>query len=74
MTLVYAPDANMVSQAQAQLKTKEVALREALEVQAKAASSHAQKGLVTQARESLANYFSAIDQTEQMKASERAGS
>jgi two-component system chemotaxis sensor kinase CheA len=69
MTLVYAPDANMVSQAQAQLKTKEAALREALEIQAKAAASHAQKGLVTQARESLANYFSAIDQTEQMKAS-----
>ena len=69
MTLVYAPDANMVSQAQAQLKTKEDALREALDVQAKAAASHAQRGLVTQARESLANYFSAIEQTVQMKAS-----
>ncbi|MGN6233811.1 MAG: ATP-binding protein [Trinickia sp.] len=69
MTLVYAPDANMVSQAQTQLKTKEAALREALDVQAKAAASHAQRGLVTQARESLANYFSAIDQTVQMKAS-----
>ena len=69
MTLVYAPDGNIVSQAQAQLKTKEAALREALDVQAKAAASHAQKGLVTQARESLANYFAAIDQTVQMKAS-----
>ncbi|WP_206952669.1 ATP-binding protein [Trinickia acidisoli] len=68
MTLVYAPDANMVAQAQEQLKTKEAALRQALDVQAKAAASHAQKGLVAQARESLANYFSAIDQTEQMKA------
>ena len=69
MTLVYAPDANMVSQAREQLKTKEAALRAALEVQANAAASHAQKGLVAQARESVANYFAAIDQTEQMKAS-----
>lgn len=69
MTLVYAPDANMVSQAQEQLKAKEAALRAALDVQANAAASHAQKGLVTQARESVANYFSAIDQTVQMKAS-----
>jgi chemotaxis protein histidine kinase CheA len=69
MTLVYAPDANMVSQAQAQLKAKEDALREALQVQARAAASHAQKGLVEQARESLSNYFAAIDQTVRMKAS-----
>lgn len=68
MTLVYAPDANMVSQAQAQLKAKKEQLRQALDLQAQAAASHAQKGLVTQARESLANYFSAIDETEQMKA------
>jgi chemotaxis protein histidine kinase CheA len=68
MTLVYAPDANMVSQAQAQLKAKKEQLRQALNLQAQAAASHAQKGLVAQARESLANYFSAIDETEQMKA------
>lgn len=68
MTLVYAPDANMVSQAQEQLKAKQAQLRRALEVQAHAAASHAQKGLVTQANESLANYFSAIDETEKMKA------
>ncbi|HTH74046.1 MAG TPA: ATP-binding protein [Trinickia sp.] len=68
MTLVYAPDANMVSQAQEQLKAKKAALLKALDVQDKAAASHAQKGLVTQARESVANYFSAIDDTEKMKA------
>lgn len=68
MTLVYAPDANMVSQAQAQLKAKKEQLRQALNLQAQAAASHAQKGLVAQARESLANYFSAIDETERMKA------
>ncbi len=68
MTLVYAPDANMVSQAQQQLKAKKAALLQALAVQEKAAASHAQEGLVTQARESVANYFAAIDETENMKA------
>ena len=68
MTLVYAPDANMVEQAQKELGTKEKSLREALDVQAKAAASHAQEGLVTQARDSLANYFSAINDTAKMKA------
>lgn len=68
MTLVYAPDANMVSQAQEDLKTKEAALRAALEVQRKAAASHAQDGLVAQGEESIANYFSAIDDTAKMKA------
>ena len=37
MTLVYAPDANMVSQAQEQLKVKKAALLRALGVQEKAA-------------------------------------
>ncbi|HWT35268.1 MAG TPA: MCP four helix bundle domain-containing protein [Paraburkholderia sp.] len=68
MTLVYAPDANMVEQAQKELATKEKSLREALDMQAKAAASHAQEGLVTQARDSLANYFSAINDTAKMKA------
>ncbi|MEI5998012.1 MCP four helix bundle domain-containing protein [Paraburkholderia bengalensis] len=68
MTLVYAPDANMVEQAQKELAAKEKSLREALDVQAKAAASHAQEGLVTQARDSLANYFAAINDTAKMKA------
>ncbi|QCP53185.1 HAMP domain-containing protein [Trinickia violacea] len=68
MTLVYAPDANMVQQAQDQLKSKQAALQAALDVQAKAARGQAQTGLVAQARESLANYFDAINQTAQMKA------
>ncbi|MBN3762582.1 MCP four helix bundle domain-containing protein [Burkholderia sp. Ac-20365] len=68
MTLVYSPDANMVEQAQKELAAKEKSLREALDVQAKAAASHAQEGLVTQARDSLANYFSAINDTAKMKA------
>lgn len=69
MTLVYAPDANIASLAQNDLKEKEAALRAALEVQRKAAASHAQDGLVAQAQESINNYFSAIDDTAKMKAS-----
>ncbi|WP_321914434.1 HAMP domain-containing protein [Paraburkholderia sp. J11-2] len=69
MTLVYAPDATVASLAQNELKDKEAALRAALDVQRKAAASHAQEGLVSQAQESLANYFSAIDDTAKMKAS-----
>ncbi|WP_206997766.1 HAMP domain-containing protein [Trinickia mobilis] len=68
MTLVYAPDSNMVAQAQDELKAKEASLRAALDVQAKAAASHAQEGLVAQARDSLANYFAAINDTAKMKA------
>ncbi|WP_233886459.1 HAMP domain-containing protein [Paraburkholderia flagellata] len=68
MTLVYAPDATVASLAQNELKDKEAALRAALDVQRKAAASHAQEGLVSQAQESLANYFSAIDDTAKMKA------
>jgi two-component system, chemotaxis family, sensor kinase CheA len=72
MTLIYAPDANTASLAQDDLKTKEGALRAALDVQRKAAASHAQDGLVAQAQESLANYFSAIDDTAKMKAAGKA--
>ncbi|REE23111.1 two-component system chemotaxis sensor kinase CheA [Paraburkholderia sp. BL27I4N3] len=68
MTLVYAPDANMVAQAQDELKKKRAALQQALALQAKDAASHAQKGLVSQANDSLENYFSAIAETAKMKA------
>jgi two-component system, chemotaxis family, sensor kinase CheA len=68
MTLVYAPDANMVAQAQDELKKKKAALQQALALQAREATSHAQQGLVSQANESLENYFSAIAETAKMKA------
>ncbi|WP_144113058.1 HAMP domain-containing protein [Paraburkholderia sp. BCC1886] len=68
MTLVYAPDANMVSQAQDELGKKKTSLQQALAVQANDAASHAQKGLVAQANESLGNYFAAIADTAKMKA------
>ncbi|MGF6737875.1 ATP-binding protein [Paraburkholderia atlantica] len=68
MTLVYAPDENMVAQARDLLKSKEASLHAALDVQAKAAQGQAQTGLVSQARDSLANYFNAVNDTAKMKA------
>ncbi|ADG15585.1 CheA signal transduction histidine kinase [Paraburkholderia atlantica] len=68
MTLVYAPDENMVAQARDLLKSKEASLHAALDVQAKAAQGRAQTGLVSQARDSLANYFNAVNDTAKMKA------
>ncbi|MFL9965721.1 MCP four helix bundle domain-containing protein [Paraburkholderia sediminicola] len=68
MTLVYAPDTNMVAQAQDELKKKKASLQQALALQAKQAASHAQQGLVVQANDSLENYFSAIAETAKMKA------
>lgn len=67
MVLVYAPDANIVAQAKDDLKAKEAALRAALDVQAKRANSHAQEGLVAQAKESVDSYVEAIQQTTDMK-------
>lgn len=71
MALVYAPDANLLAQAQEDLKTRQAALREALARQSASAVTHAQKGLMTQADESLANYFDAIRETAEMKAAGR---
>jgi two-component system chemotaxis sensor kinase CheA len=68
MTLVYAPDGNVVAQAQDELKAKKAALQQALALQARDAASQAQKGLVSQAADSIENYFSAIDDTAKMKA------
>lgn len=68
MTLVYAPDATMAAQASADLNAKETQLRAELDAQGRSAASHAQSGLVDQARESLKNYFDAIHDTAKMKA------
>ncbi|WP_175774799.1 MCP four helix bundle domain-containing protein [Burkholderia anthina] len=67
MTLIYAPDANTAAQARDELKAKQGALRAALDTQAKSAVGQAQEGLVAQAKDSAANYFSAIDDTVKMK-------
>lgn len=71
MTLVYAPDANLLAQAQEDLKARQTALREALARQAGNAITHAQKGLMAQADESLTNYFDAIREAAEMKAAGR---
>jgi len=68
MTLVYAPDGNVVAQAQEELKAKQRLLQQAIELQAKDAHSHAQAGLVSQAKDSVENYFAAINDTAKMKA------
>ncbi|WP_158904104.1 MCP four helix bundle domain-containing protein [Burkholderia sp. L27(2015)] len=68
MEMVYAADGNLVAQAQDQLKAKKASLQQALALQAKSADSHAQIGLVAEAKDSLDNYFSAIDDTAKMKA------
>ncbi len=72
MTLVYAPDDNMAQQARAELDAKEASLSKALDAQARSAASHAQTGLVDQARDSLKNYFDAIHDTARMKADGKA--
>jgi two-component system chemotaxis sensor kinase CheA len=69
MTLVYASDANVVAQAQEQLQAKKTALQQALALQARSADSHAQQGLVSEAKDSVDNYFQAIDDTAKAKAS-----
>ena len=71
MTLVYAPDANLLAQAQEDLHVRQAALQKALAQQARSASTHAQKGLLAQADESLENYFDAIRETAEMKAAGR---
>ncbi|QIE26568.1 Four helix bundle sensory module for signal transduction (plasmid) [Caballeronia sp. SBC1] len=68
MTLVYSPDGNVVAQAQDALKAKKASLQQALAFQASNAHSHAQVGLVSQANDSLDNYFAAINDTAKMKA------
>ncbi|MDR8729284.1 MCP four helix bundle domain-containing protein [Burkholderia pseudomultivorans] len=72
MTLVYAPDANTASQARDELKAKQAALRAALDAQAQSAVGRAQQGLVAQAKDSVANYFAAIDDTVKMKTEGKA--
>jgi two-component system chemotaxis sensor kinase CheA len=68
MALVYAPDAALVAQSQAELEERQAALGAALASQAEHAHTQAQRGLVDQARESLQNYAEAISETAQMKA------
>lgn len=67
MTLVYAPDETVVEQALDNLKKLRGDIDQSLSRQAEGAASDAQKGLVTQARESVDNYFNAINDTAKLK-------
>ena len=67
MTLVYAPDDTVVEQALDQLKKLRSDIDRSLTRQAEGAASDTQKGLVTQARESVENYFNAISETAKLK-------
>ncbi|MBS0356956.1 MAG: HAMP domain-containing protein [Proteobacteria bacterium] len=69
MELVSAPDAKLALQTEDKLKTDKAALKEAIEQQGAQATSDTQRGLVVQAKESLDNYFAAIDDATRFKLS-----
>ncbi|MGC7406068.1 HAMP domain-containing protein [Pandoraea pneumonica] len=72
MTLVYAPEETVVEQSLETLKKLRADLDQSLARQADGAASDAQKGLVTQARESVDNYFNAISDTAKLKQAGKA--
>lgn len=61
MVMVGETDNNLIPQENEKLAAKKTALQEALVFQSQHADSDAQRGLVEQAKESLDNYFDAID-------------
>ncbi len=63
MALVSAPDNDLAAQANEKLSAKKKLLQESIELQSAHADSKVQRGLVEQAKESLENYFAAIDET-----------
>lgn len=67
VAVVYAPDANLVSQAMEKLAGLQAGLKEQLESQAQQATSDTQRGLVVQSRESLDNYFNEVNQVVSVK-------
>jgi len=67
MVMVAETDAQLVIQENEKLAAKKTTLEKALEFQAGQAASQAQKGLIEQAKESLDNYFGAIDSTAKFK-------
>lgn len=67
MVMVAESDAALVAQENEKLAAKKATLEKALAFQAGQAASQAQKGLIEQAKESLDNYFDAIDSTAKFK-------
>lgn len=67
MAIVSEPDMQIAIQNNEKLSGKKDILEKALDLQLKQVDSQAQRGLVEQAKESLINYFDAIDSTMQLK-------
>jgi two-component system chemotaxis sensor kinase CheA len=67
MAMVIEPDEQLAAQDNEKLSVKRTALEKALDLQLTQANGQAQRGLVTQAQESLGNYFGAIDNTVKFK-------
>ncbi len=72
MVILSAPDDQIAAQANDKLTAKKTLLQEAIDLQLKHADNKAQQGLVVQAKESLDNYFAAIDETVKNKLAGRA--
>lgn len=67
MTLVSAPDDSVATQAKDKLAAQKSLLKIQLDQQFRQASNPTQQGLLSQARETLDDYFVAIDDTTQFK-------
>ncbi len=72
IALVTAPDANLAAQTKEKLIASKAKLQEGIDFQFEHATDQVQKGLVQQAKENLADYFQAIDETVQNKLSGNA--
>jgi two-component system, chemotaxis family, sensor kinase CheA len=67
MVMVSETDPRLVQQENEKLNARKAALEQALAFQGEHAGSNAQRGLVEQAKESLDNYFQAIDDVAHFK-------
>jgi two-component system, chemotaxis family, sensor kinase CheA len=67
MTFVYAPSENLINVSKDRLAASKKLLQDGLDLQLRQATDDAQRGLVREAKESLSNYFSAIDESIQFK-------
>ncbi len=67
MSVVTAPDAGLAKSASDRLATHKATLQKGIDLQQEKASNDTQLGLIAQAKESLGNYFKAIDEMTQFK-------
>lgn len=67
LSMVAAPDKEAAQRAHEKLSLHKASLEKALQDQAEHADSHAQRGIVKEAQDSLSNYFAAIDDTANFK-------